>query len=285
MFLREKHINGYTYLYLVESVREDGRAKQRIIKNLGRKDVVVASGELERLAASVGRYAERAIVLSQIAAGNPDGLACKRIGAPLLFGRLWEETGCKAVLDSLLGSRAFEFSVERAVFATVLHRIMVSGSDRACERWMIDYDIPGVDGLALHHLYRAMAWLGEELPDEQQKHATPLGPRTIKDLIEEQLFERRRDLFSELSVVFIDTTTLSFTGAGGEALGERGYSKDHRPDLMQMLLSVVIDAEGRPICSEMWPGNTADVSALIPVIDRLVRALRLVGSVWLLIAA
>ena len=278
MFLREKHINGYTYLYLVESVREDGRAKQRIIKNLGRKDVVVASGELERLAASVGRYAERAIVLSQIAAGNPDGLVCKRIGAPLLFGRLWEETGCKAVLDSLLGSRAFEFSVERAVFATVLHRIMVSGSDRACERWMIDYDIPGVDGLALHHLYRAMAWLGEELPDEQQKHATPLGPRTIKDLIEEQLFERRRDLFSELSVVFIDTTTLSFTGAGGEALGERGYSKDHRPDLMQMLLSVVIDAEGRPICSEMWPGNTADVSALIPVIDRL-RARFAIGRV------
>ena len=278
MFLREKHINGYTYLYLVESVREDGRAKQRIIKNLGRKDVVVASGELERLAASVGRYAERAIVLSQIDAGNPDGLACKRIGAPLLFGRLWEETGCKAVLNDLLGSRAFEFGVERAVFATVLHRIMVSGSDRACEKWLADYDIPEVDGLALDHLYRAMAWLGEELPDEQQTHATPFGPGTIKDLIEEQLFERRRDLFSELSVVFIDTTTLSFCGAGGEVLGERGYSKDHRPDLMQMLLTVVIDAEGRPICSEMWPGNTADVSALIPVIDRL-RARFAIGRV------
>ncbi len=90
MFVREKRINGYTYLYLVESVREDGRAKQRIIKNLGRREVVVASGELERLAASVARYAERAIVLSRLATGNPDGLACKRIGAPLLFGRLWE---------------------------------------------------------------------------------------------------------------------------------------------------------------------------------------------------
>ena len=49
----------------------------------------------------------------------------------------------------------------------------------------------------------------------------------------------------------MDTTSLSFTGAGGESLGERGYSKDHRPDLMQMILGVVIDAEGRPICSEM----------------------------------
>jgi hypothetical protein len=167
VFVREKHINGYTYLYLVESVREDGRAKQRIIKNLGRKELVVASGELERLAASVARYAERAIVLSQLAAGNPDGLACKRIGAPLLFGRLWEETGCHTVLEELLATRGFEFSVERAVFASVVHRIMVSGSDRACEKWIADYDIPGVDGLALHHLYRAMAWLGEELDADQ----------------------------------------------------------------------------------------------------------------------
>src|SRR6266567_3661310 len=105
MFVREKRINGYTYLYLVESVREDGRAKQRIIKNLGRKEVVVASGELERLAASIGRYAERAVVLSQLDAGNPNRLACKRIGAPLLFGRLWEETGCRAVIDELLTGR------------------------------------------------------------------------------------------------------------------------------------------------------------------------------------
>src|SRR5215204_4062095 len=269
MFVREKRINGYTYLYLVETVRENGRAKQRIIKNLGRKEAVTASGALERLASSVARYAERAVVLSQLEAGNPAGLACKRIGAPLLFGRLWEETGCRAVIEDLLSGRSFAFPVERAVFATVLHRNMVSGSDRACEKWMPDYDIPGVDGLALHHLYRAMAWLGEELPADQQDGATPFAPRTVKDLVEERLFERRRDLFAELSVVFMDTTSLSFAGAGGESLGERGYSKDHRPDLMQMILGVVVDAEGHPVCSEMWPGNTADASVLLPVVDRL----------------
>jgi DDE family transposase len=269
MFVREKRINGYAYVYLVETVREHGRAKQRIIKNLGRKEALATSGALERLASSVARYAERALVLSQIEAGNPERLACKRIGAPLLFGRLWEETGCGAVIADLLSGRGFEFPVERAVFATVLHRIMVSGSDRACEKWLADYDIPGLDSLALHHLYRAMAWLGEELGTDQQDGATPFAPRTVKDLIEEHLFERRRDLFSELSVVFMDTTSLSFTGAGGETLGERGYSKDHRPDLMQMIVGVVIDAAGRPVCSEMWPGNTADVSVLVPVIDRL----------------
>src|SRR5436190_22427825 len=146
----------------------------------------------------------------------PERLACTRIGAPLLFGRLWEETGCRAVIEDLLAERRFEFAVERAIFATVLHRIMVSGSDRACDKWLADYDIPGVDGLALHHLYRAMAWLGEELSADEQGGATPFAPRTVKDRVEEQRFARRRDLFSELSVVFLATTSLSFTGAGGE---------------------------------------------------------------------
>src|SRR5829696_4513119 len=93
VFVREKRINGYTYLCLVETVREDGRAKQRIIKNLGRKEAVVASGGLERLAASVARYAERTVVLSQLETGNPHHLACRRVGAPLLFGQLWERAG------------------------------------------------------------------------------------------------------------------------------------------------------------------------------------------------
>jgi Transposase DDE domain len=271
VFVREKHINGYTYLYLVETVREDGRTKQRIIKNLGRKDAVLASGGLERLASSVARYAERAVVLSELAAGNPDQLACRRIGGPLLFGRLWERTGCRAVLEELLAGRGFEFDVERAVFATVLHRLFVSGSDRACDRWIEDYAVPGTDGLAPHHLYRAMAWLGEELDAAEggQAHATPFAPRCVKDRVEEALFARRRDLFSELSVVFMDTTSLRFEGAGGEGLGRRGHSKDHRPDLMQLVLCVVIDAEGRPICTEIMPGNTADVRVLIPTVDRL----------------
>jgi transposase len=67
----------------------------------------------------------------------------------------------------------------------------------------------------------------------------------------------------------MDTTSLAFEGAGGPDLGQRGHSKDKRPDLNQMIVGVVIDGEGRPVCSEMWPGNTADVAVLVPVIDRL----------------
>ena len=76
MFVREKRINGYTYLYLVETIREDGRTKQRIIRNLGRKEAVLASGALDRLVASVGRFAERAVVLQAIEHGDPDCATC-----------------------------------------------------------------------------------------------------------------------------------------------------------------------------------------------------------------
>ena len=129
-----------------------------------------------------------------------------------------------------------------------------------------DCDIPGAEGLDLHHFYRAMAWLGEEL---EEKPAGALAPRCVKDLIEERLFDRRSDLFTDLSAVFMDTTSLSFYGEGGETLGEHGYSKDYRPDLKQMILGLIVDGEGRPICTEMWPGNTADVMVLLPVVDRL----------------
>ena len=113
-------------------------------------------------------------------------------------------------------------------FVVALHRLFVSGSDRDCWSWIEDYDIPGGEGLDLHHFYRAMAWLGEEV---DEKPSGALAPRCVKDLIEEKLFERRRDLFTDLSAVFMDTTSLSFYGEGGETLGGRGYSKDYRPDL------------------------------------------------------
>jgi hypothetical protein len=65
--------------------------------------------------------------------------------------------------------------------------------------------------------------------------------RRTKDLIEEALFARRRNLFYDLSVVLFDTTSLMFAGPGGESLGQHGVSKDHRPDLHQVVVGVVLD--------------------------------------------
>jgi hypothetical protein len=213
--------------------------------------------------------AQRSMILSLIDEGGAPTLATRRIGPPLAFERLWRETGCRAVIEDLAAERGFGFALERACFLTVLHRLMGAGSDRAADAWREDYRIAGTRELALHHLYRTMGWLGEELPAGAQAGRTPFAPRCIKDLVEERLFDARRDLFSELSVVFMDTTSLYFEGAGGETLGQRGHSKDHRPDLMQMIVAVVMDQRGRPLCCEMWPGNTTDVSVLMPVVDRL----------------
>jgi len=266
MFFRIKKSGTRGYVQVVENKRVNGTVQQSVIATLGRTDELAASGALASLLASGARFCDQVLLI--LARDNDEAfsLSAKRIGGPLLFGRLWQELGIEDVLSDLLKERSFEFAVERAIFTATLHRLFVSGSDRDCASWMADYDIPGNEGLALHHFYRAMAWVGEEL-EEKPKDA--LAPRCVKDEIEERLFARRRDLFSDLSVVFMDTTSLSFYGEGGATLGENGFSKDFRPDLKQMILGLVIDGEGWPICTEMWPGNTADVATLLNVIDRL----------------
>ena len=271
MYFRRKTSSGRVYLQIVESRREGDQVRQQVIATLGRVDELRASGQLERLLRSGARFAAKALMVSAAADDTAIKVAVRRIGPALVFERLWEETGCRAVISALAGARGHKFALERAVFLTVLHRLFVSGSDRAADRWREDYAIAGIAGLDLHHLYRAMAWLGEELPAKEQDGRTPFAPRCVKDVIEERLFAHRRDLFTKLDLVFMDTTSLYFEGAGGQTLGRHGYSKDHRPDLRQMILAVLLDGDGRPVCSEMWPGNTADVTTLIPVIDRLRR--------------
>jgi hypothetical protein len=271
MYFRRKTSAGRAYLQIVESRRSGDQVRQQVIATLGRYEDMQANGQLERLLRSGARFAAKAIVLSAAADDAAIKIAVRRIGPALVFERLWEETGCRAVIAEQAGKRKHGFALERAVFLTVLHRLFVSGSDRAADRWREDYTIADVAGLDLHHLYRAMAWLGEELPEQEQEGRTPFAPRCLKDLVEERLFAHRRDLLTRLDLVFMDTTSLYFEGTGGQTLGRHGYSKDHRPDLRQMILAVLLDGDGRPVCSEMWPGNTADVSTLIPVIDRLRR--------------
>jgi len=268
MYFRRNRAGKYEYVQIVESFREGGKVCQRVLLTLGEMRALRACGQMESLMRSGLRFCERlAVIEAQSKAGK--GANVVRIGPHLIFGRLWEEIGIGDVLKGMLKERRFECDIERAVYLTVLHRLCVSGSDRAAEKWREDYWIPGMEKLELHHVYRAMGFLGEALPSEEQKDGGPFGPRCMKDRIEEMLFERRRELFSELEMVFFDTTSIYFEGEGGESLGEYGNPKDHRPDLKQMVVGVVLDGEGHPLCSEMWPGNVADVTTLVPVVDRL----------------
>jgi hypothetical protein len=118
------------------------------------------------------------------------------LGADLVFGRLWQSTACRDVIAALSAERGFDFDVERAIYLTVLHRLMVSGSDRHASRWREALRIPGVENLTLDQVYKAMRWLGEDIagsgPGAEGRHTT--------DVIEEQLYRHRQELFGEVSV-------------------------------------------------------------------------------------
>ena len=265
MFARIKKSGLHQYLQIVANHREGPKTIQRVIATVGRMDYLEAKGDIETLIRSLSRFSKKVLLI--LSGKSEVHAVAKKIGPSLIFERLWRELGIGKIIQGLLGGRRFEFDVERAIFLTVLHRLFASGSDRSCDKWHQDYQIDRVEGLSLHHLYRAMAFLGEEIEDQRER--TPFSPRCTKDVVEEAMFNERRDLFTGLDLVFFDTTSIYFEGEGGASLGEKGHSKDHRSDLNQMVVGAVLDEDGKPICCEMWPGNTADVKTLIPVIDRI----------------
>lgn len=256
MFVRTKPSGAHKYLQVVESFREGRKVRQRVVATLGRLDRLQAEGNIDGIVKSLSRFALKVRLVEGHKSGRLRAGRVTKIGPAIVVERLWRELGIGRVIEGELKRRKFGFPVERAVFLTVLHRLFASGSDRAADRWKHDHSIRGVnDGsadISLHHLYRAMAWLGE-----------------TKDAVEGALFAATRDLFTELDMVFFDTTSIYFEGEGGETLGSHGHSKDHRPDLKQMVVGACLDGEGRPISCEMWPGNRSDAKALVPAIDRL----------------
>jgi len=207
MFLREKKSGKRRYLQIVESFRDGDKVRQRILATLGRLEDLRESGQLDRLLASGARLSEKLSVIGAHKRGELADVATTAIGPIQVFGRLWKECGIADCLRDLVADRRFRFDLERVVRLAVIHRLMDPGSDRAAEKWCRDYVRADEEAPDLQHFYRAMAWLGESLPESEQEHRLPFSPRCTKDRIEEELFARRRDLFSGLSMVLFDTTT------------------------------------------------------------------------------
>lgn len=202
MFVRVKPAGAYRYLQIAENYREGKKVKQKVLCTLGRVDELSESGKVDALAQSLLRFGTRlkVIDLHRQGAVRVDGDVS--IGPALVFGRLWQELGIAEVIGTVLAHRHFGFDVERAIFLTVLHRLMDPGSDRAAEKWKQDFGIDGAEEIELHQLYRAMGWLGQPTGAVTHPGIPELGVRTTKDRIEELLFARKRDLFSTLSVLF-----------------------------------------------------------------------------------
>jgi len=251
---RSRH-NGkdYEYVQIVESFRDGTKVRQRVVANLGRYDRLISDGSLDGLLQSLARFSQRLRVVEKVRSDGLEAHATRSWGAALVFGRLWEQQGLPESIAKLSRERGFGFSLERACFALALQRLCMPGSDLQGAAWVKTVECPGFETLELQHLYRTVAWLA-----------------TVKEPLEKDLFLRDRDLFSQkLDLLFIDTTSTYLYSNEQTELRRHGYSRDKRPDLRQVVLCVAVDQRGWPVAWDILPGNTADKSAFLPMIEKL----------------
>ena len=258
MFIREKRrVNKdgstVTYLQLVENRRVEGKVRQRVLCTLGRTDDPTLPRRLSALVETASRYAEvERLVLSR-------GVRVRTgtWGPHLVWRKVWGET-VGPVVEEVLG----EGKVSQAVYLMVLHRLSDPGSKVKCFRFAKDVYGAGFERLGLHDLYRALDLLAEG-----------------KEGIERRWLARVRDLFTELSLVYFDTTSAYLEGNHPEGLASFGYLRDKRPDRRQLCLGVVVTREGIPVAHLLLPGRTADPEAFREAISHLVEGLGLLRVV------
>jgi hypothetical protein len=263
MFLRTKRGGNaqhpHDYLQVVESYRDRGRPKQRVLCTLGRLDLLLESGQIARFAEAFARLSNDLQVIR--AAATPDITSCqsRAWGPALVFERLWQRQRLPELLRRLAEGRRFQFDAERVSFALALQRLCRPGSDLEGSRWLETMEAEGFQAIELQHLYRTVRFLGQ-----------------VRGELEQELFHLDRDLFSmELDLVFVDTTSLYVYRQEETELLRRGYSRDRRPELPQCVLCVAVDREGWPIAWDVLPGNTADKAAMAEMIDKLRQRLKI----------
>lgn len=255
MFLRVKRGGNkrhpHDYLQIVESYRDGKTVRQRVIASLGRLDELKARGQIDALVRSFSRFSESLAVIEK--ASDITGCMSYLWGPVTVFERLWRKQGLDEILGRLSRDRRYRFDVGRTAFALALHRIVAPGSDLACTRWLRHLEGEGLREIALQHLYRTVGFLSEVRAD-----------------LEQELFFRDRDLFSgPLDLVFLDTTSIYGYRDRETPLRKRGHSRDHRSDLPQVVVAVVVDRRGWPISWDVFPGNTHDTKAFRSVVKGL----------------
>jgi hypothetical protein len=257
MFFRVKrsvHEYGtYEYLQLVESQRDRGQVRQRVLANLGRLDELVADGTVDSLLRSLAKFSAQLRVVEKVRTEGIEAHSARSWGPALVFGRLWEQQGVAELLQRLGRDRQFGFDVERVAFALALQRLCEPGSDLQGSQWLPTIECPGFDDIALHQLYRTVGFLAE-----------------VREPLEKELFLRDRDLFSQaLDLVFIDTTSTYIYRDEQTTLRRRGYSRDRMPDQPQVVICLAVDRHGWPIAWDLLPGNTADTRGFVAMISKL----------------
>jgi transposase len=269
MFLREvvtgqKTGNPVRYAQIVEAYRnEDGKSRHRVLLPLGRVDRL-DKDQIRRLVTALSRYLDTGTMPEGGRIGE-----VRELGVGFVADALWKRMVLPWFFTKELKKRKYKTPIERALFALVAHRMADPGSKRACAEWLAeDAFLPGVRGVGLQHLYRAMDFLDE-----------------CRDDLEKALYQHRRTLFDRVEMVFYDTTSTYFEVEEGRlddvdyGLRQRGHSRDERPDLRQIVIGLACDQNGYPVASDVWSGDTTDAITVAPMLERL-RALGLRDVVW-----
>ena len=271
---RRKDGSLVRYLQLAHNRREGGVTRAEVLLNLGREDELDVEG-LRRLARSIRRYTDPGVEGggSIEAADGLEIVASRPLGGAWLLDALWRRLGIPAALRELLGARRFATDVERVLFALVANRALAPCSKLAAAEWASeDVAIPELERMDDDQAYRALDLLVEA--DAEAK-------------VQEAVFFACADLLNlEVDLLFFDTTSTYFEAEpdGAEETDETafralGHSKDHRPDLPQVVIGLAVTREGIPVRVWVWPGNTNDQTVIAQVKDDL-RGWRLGRCVW-----
>lgn len=262
------------YLQLAHNRRVGGVTQAEVLFNLGREDTLDVEG-LRRLARSITRYtdpdAERSASIEE--AEGLEVSDSRPLGGAWALDALWRRLGVAEAIGSALGRRRFGADVERVLFALVANRALAPSSKLAASEWASrDVHIPGLGQMDEDQAYRAM----DVLIDAEAEAK-----------VQEAVFFACADLLNlEVDVLFFDTTSTYFERDEPESDAEGcpgfrslGHSKDHRPDLPQVVIGLAVTREGIPVRVWVWPGNTQDQTVVKQVKDDLA-GWRLGRCVW-----
>jgi len=287
---RRKDGSVVRYLQLAHNRRASGVTRAEVLLNLGREDRLDTDG-LRRLARSITRYTDpgsgdRAPIEGTTEDEGLEVTGSRPLGGAWALDALWRRLGVAEAIAGALGRRRFATDVERVLFALVANRALAPASKLAASEWASrDIHIPGLAEMDEDQAYRAMDVLIDA--DAEAK-------------VQEAVFFACADLLNlEVDLLFFDTTSTYFElegsgpderidGEDGEREGAEdgpppfrahGHSKDHRPDLPQVVIGLAVTREGIPVRVWVWPGNTNDQSVVEQVKDDL-RGWRLGRCIW-----
>ncbi len=275
---RRKDGSPVRYLQLAHNRRAGGVTRAEVLLNLGREDELDVEG-LRRLARSIRRYTDPGQEggASIEPAEGLEVVGSRPLGGAWLLDGLWRRLGVAEALRELLGARRFATDVERVLFALVANRALAPCSKLAAAEWASEeVAIPGLVRMDDDQAYRALDLLVEA--DAEAR-------------VQESVFFACADLLNlEVDLLFFDTTSTYFEAEPDGAADDEeeqqqapfralGHSKDHRPDLPQVVIGLAVTREGIPVRVWVWPGNTNDQTVIGQVKDDL-RGWRLGRCVW-----